>query len=165
MPAARSTVALAALSLAALAPTKAAHGHASVRAQCTIVPTGSGPEWGLSLRIENGRSPMVLRYFSPLMLRDFTVRLARSPLSLAQPAIDMPVQPQTLRLPPRGRATVPVIIRLRFRPTSGPLLSADRFVQTIDHAPARVQIEGVFGEGPGAIRCTGTLDPSGAAVP
>ncbi len=93
------------------------------------------------------------------------MRLAGAALPLAQPAIDMPVQPQTLRMAPGARAAVPVLIRLRFRPQNGPLLSADHFVQTIDHAATRVQIEGSLGEGSSAIMCTGALDPNPPARP
>lgn len=127
--------------------------------QCVIVASGAGPEWSLSLQIRNGRAPTAIVYFVPVMLRGFTVRASGRSLTVAEPAIDMPVASRTLSLSPGQRATVPVLTRLRFRPQSGPLLSADRFVQTIDHSATRVQLAGVFGEGPRALACAGTLEP------
>lgn len=140
-------------------PAHALNSVSASQARCTIEATSRGSEWALSLRVETGRSPLTVEYFTPVMLRELVVRHAGARGALAEPAVDMGVQRQTLRLAPNARADVAVISRLRFRPSSGPLLSSNRFVITIDRSPAQVDLEGVFGQGRSALACRGVLRP------
>lgn len=130
------------------------------RAQCSINAVVRGGEWALSLQIDNGRAPLALPYFAPVVLGQLVVRREGARLSLAEPAVDMAVQSRTLRLAPNARVEVPVVQRLRFRPASGPLLSSDRFVITIDHPRAEVSLGATFGQGPNALDCRGVLRPA-----
>lgn len=60
-------------------------------------------------------------------------------LPVHQPALDIPVNPKTLRVPPGGTLTLPTPIRLRISEGAG--AGRDGFVWTIPHAPEAVSLQ------------------------
>ncbi len=59
-------------------------------------------------------------------------------IAVAQPALDIPVQPTTITVPASGSVALTTPIRLRFHPGAPP--SSERFVWSIAHAPEGIEL-------------------------
>lgn len=126
---------------------------------CSLLVDRTGNERGLSFVVRNeGRAPAVLRYFNPAMPGAVTATVAGARVSITQPALDIGVQRVEQTVAPGASITVRSVIRIRFEPPSGAPRNDSRFLWTVAHAPARVELAGTFGE-PDPIACRGVLEP------
>lgn len=129
--------------------------------RCTLLVSAAGAQRSLSLALRNeGRAPVVLEYFSPVILRQFTASIGGARVAVTEPAIDLPVRAERQTLAPGATRTIASVIRLRFAPPAGaPREPDDRFVWTLEHAPALVSLEGYFGDARSSVACRGVLAP------
>lgn len=128
---------------------------------CSLrVAKSAGNRHAVSLQVSNaGSNPVELRYYHPAT---FALRawIDGQPIPPRVPAIDMPVEPRTVRVEPGATIDVTTPVALSFGPGSRELDQSDPFRWWLDHAPARVRLEAsrVFESEP-LLLCAGVFAP------
>jgi len=87
----------------------------------------------------NGGAPIELSTYEPFTAFSVLATAAGKPLTVHQPALDIPVNPTTIYLPPRGTVTIETPIRLRISEGAEP--GNDGFVWTIAHEKEAVSLQ------------------------
>jgi hypothetical protein len=101
-----------------------------------ILTPGADAEYSVRFELTNPTPrPIALDLFEPFM--QFRVRAAAdgAALTVAQPPLDIPINPTTVTVPAAGTLVLASPVRLRFGAPS-----RDGFVWSIGHAPAGVEL-------------------------
>ena len=104
-----------------------------------VLTPGSHGEYSLRFTLSNPTPrPIALDGYEPFLQFHVRAVAGGAVLAVEQPALDIPVQPITITVPASGSVELITPIRLRFRVGDGP--SAERFVWSIAHDPAGVEL-------------------------
>lgn len=103
-----------------------------------LTPAADG-ELGVRFALSNPTSePIALDTYQPFLQFRVRATAGGAELPVAQPTLDLPVQPVTLTVPAGGSLELVTPVRLRFQAQG--VASQDRFVWSIAHAPEGVQL-------------------------
>lgn len=108
---------------------------------CGVVATASGEAiYSLHFKLYN-RGPALIELPSYEPFTAFTVLAWADgkPLTVHQPALDIPVNPTTIRLPPGVTVPLETPIRLHIAQDAAP--GTNGFVWTIAHAPETISLQ------------------------
>jgi hypothetical protein len=103
-----------------------------------VLTAASDGEYSVRFTLSNPTArPIALESYEPFL--QFRVRATAGgrDLAVAQPALDIPLQPTTITVPAAGSVDLVTPIRLRLRPGAP---SAERFVWSIAHDPRGVEL-------------------------
>lgn len=112
--------------------------NASPPCRAVLTPASDG-EYSIRFELSNPTGHAIaLDTYEPFL--QFHLRAAANGAALAvdQPALDIPVQPKTLAVPPAGTVELVTPVRLRLRAGVPP--AQNRFVWSIAHEPRGVQL-------------------------
>jgi hypothetical protein len=106
---------------------------------CRVVVTpASASDYGLRFQLSNPTTQEItLDTVEPFLQFRVRATAGGAEVPVVEPALDLPVQPKTITIPPSGSVELVTPIRLRFG--AGPA-SQDRFVWSIARAPQGVQL-------------------------
>jgi hypothetical protein len=103
------------------------------------IPAGQGM-YSLRFELHNrGAAGVELSTWEPFTSFTVTGKAGEKSVTVHQPALDIPVRPKTIRVPPKGTVTIETPIRLRVAEGAG--AGNDGFVWTIPHDRKSVSLE------------------------
>lgn len=108
---------------------------------CRAIAAAAGDSiYSLHFELQNhGTSVIELSTYEPFTAFSVLATADSNPLKVHQPALDIPVNPTTIRLPPGVIVTLRTPIRLRILEGAAPV--TDGFVWTIAHAKETVSLQ------------------------
>jgi len=108
---------------------------------CRVIAAACGDAiYSLHFELCNhGTVPIELSTYEPFIAFSVLATADSKPLTVHQPALDIPVNPMTIRLPPKVTVTLETPIRLRISEGAEP--GTDGFVWTIAHAKETVSLQ------------------------
>ena len=108
---------------------------------CRAIATTRGDTlYSLHFELRNpGATPIELSSYEPFTAFSVLATGDSKPLTVHQPALDIPVNPTTIRLPPMVIVTIETPIRLRISEGAAP--GTDGFVWTISNSKGAVSLQ------------------------
>jgi hypothetical protein len=108
---------------------------------CRVIATASGDAiYSLHIELRNhGTKSVELSTYEPFTAFSVLATADSKPLTVQQPTLDIPVNPTTIRLPPRVTVTIETPIRLRISEGAEPGING--FIWTIASAKDTVSLQ------------------------
>jgi hypothetical protein len=108
---------------------------------CRVIAFASGDAtYGLRFELRNrGTAPIELSTYEPFTAFSVLAKVDNKPVTVHQPALDIPVNPITIHLPPGVTVTLVTPIRLRISEGADPGMNG--FVWTIEHDKETVSLQ------------------------
>jgi hypothetical protein len=103
----------------------------SISCRVIALPVGESL-YSLRFEIRNaGTEPIEFSTYEPFTAFSVVGTAGNKPLTVHQPALDIPIKPVTFRVPPKSSVALTTPIRLRISEGAGP--GTDGFIWTIPH--------------------------------